>query len=62
MTRPDPKSFDTLEKAQAEIARCYSVMESDSALFKLAHAKLDELRQETARLRAVFDKIDTWSV
>lgn len=48
--RPDPKSFDTLEKAQAEIARCYSVLDAIvSGLLEL-DIEVKQARTETLRL------------
>lgn len=43
MTRPDPKSFDTLEKAQAEIARCYAKMDRAAEQFKSIEATLEAM-------------------
>lgn len=42
-SRPDPKSFDTLEKAQAEIARCYAKMDRAAEQFKSIEATLEAM-------------------
>lgn len=55
MTRPDPKSFDTLEKAQAEIARCYGVLDEALASAQLIEGLVKEItdaRAEAQRLIA----------
>lgn len=54
--RPDPKSFDTLEKAQAEIARCYSVMDTIVSGLLTLDADVRQAQAETRRLLG--DKAD----
>lgn len=50
---PDPKSFDTLEAAQAEIARCYHVIARAASLAGLLQRQVQTLRdQADATLKA----------
>lgn len=52
MTRPDPKSFDTLEKAQAEIARLNGVLDRASARADGIASELERLVPEINTARA----------
>lgn len=54
--RPDPKSFDTLEKAQAEIARCYGVLDTIVSGLLTLDADGRQAQAETRRLLG--DKAD----